>query len=324
MGVCNSTLIENKTDGIYSYIDIRAEQIHKELNEVYVIITTPNCTFEERYEKVKRYYKKYRFLINPYFPHMFNFVRDCYGIEYFIFIATIGMYAIDIVMYWDLKDWIVLNTGCQYRVYNRGGSSNIQNNVSKRLGPTVADDKVLFETRKRLVDDIRNKQDFTYNDYTIVDFRNKPKIRIVEPIDKSVINGEVPLKVELEHWHKKGFHVYVNGKEQIYVDKPKDVLLRLPKRGWNRITVQLADPRFANVRDEVEVMYDPSISDAHKNIDSVSTSGCIIHGGDGEEFTFDDRSDYSYNTETTPLSFTNYSKDQEYSCSRKHKRHMAM
>lgn len=295
----NVECLENKTDGFYTFVDITSEQIHAVLNQLYTIVTS-KASFDQRKMEIEKLHDKYLPLYNHYTPHLFQFVRDCYGIEYFIFIATVGYYAIDMVMYYDLKEWVVLNTGMPFRTYITGGFSKLHNSVSKRSPPINSDDIVMYNSRKQFVDSIDLTNKYDYGPDVVYDYRSIPKIKILEPPDNSIVPSEFRLVVDVIRWKlgKRYYRVLINDKEYMIVNSSKDqVIIKLHKPGHNKITVQLVDPagRFNDIKDEIHVMYNLA--------DEVSTNEydeCMIHNNQPIESDTDSMKSFtpSYTTES--------------------------
>jgi hypothetical protein len=253
--------VKNNTDGFFTFIDVKSEEIHEILNSAYVILTSDK-PFEKRKKELKCIYRLIQPLINVYLPHMFQFIKDCYGYEYFIFIGTIGYYAIDIVLYWDLKDWTSLNTGSSIRTYSRSGTSKLQYSVTKRLTPSTSEEVMVMEHRKREIDDIIKYNKFYYGPDTIVDFRCKPKVHILQPKNDEVLyNNEVEVQFDVYNLTLNDYNikVYLDGCEVACLNKPEPVKVYLKHPGYNRIDVKVIDKynRF-NIKSSVKVLLECS------------------------------------------------------------------
>lgn len=268
--------IENKTDGFFTYVDVKSEEIHEVLNSLYVIITS-NKPFHERRKELRCIYQKVKPLINIYLPHIYQFVKDCYGYEYFIFIGTIGYYAVDVVLYFDLKDWISLNTGSTIRSYHKTGTSRLQYSVTQRLPPSTSDEVKIMEHRKREIDDIIKHNRFEYGPHTIVDFRCKPKIRIVQPKNDEVLyDDQVEVRFDVYNLtlNDQYIKVYLDGCEVASMSKPEPVRLHLKRPGYHKIDVKVIDKYDRlKIKDSVRVLYDYHNSDDSKTTDSMTDTG---------------------------------------------------
>jgi len=265
----------NETNRYFTFLQIKAENIHSKLNELYTIITS-KAPFENRKRTVKKIYKDIQPYINIYYPHMFQFIKDCYGTEYFIFIATIGRYAIDMVMYYDMKDWIVLNSGMNYRLYNIGGTSKLRDSVSERSEASNMYDIKLIEKRIAEVDKIKRDCDYKLDDDTIIDFRCQPKIKIINPRDGDEVDREFKLVVDVDKCNlREGYRYYkvlVNGKEYDIISNRREINMRL-RNGMHRIQVILYDSKNRELSsDQISIIVGSDVSS-----ENISVTGCKIH-----------------------------------------------
>ena len=135
-------------------VDVKPEQIHKILLSIFSKLTNSKNSFDERKTILDRVYQKYKPYVNPLFPHIYQFTKTSFEYEIFVFIGTIGTFAIDMVAYYDLFDWIVLNDRTNFRSYQTSGSSKLQHCVSKRKTAFTSEDKAQLDSKKREVDTI--------------------------------------------------------------------------------------------------------------------------------------------------------------------------
>lgn len=134
--------------------DVKSEDIHKVLLSVFTKLTNTKQPFELRKGLLTRTYEKHKSCINPLFPHLFQFTKTCFEYEFFVFVGTIGSFAIDMVVYYDLFDWIVLNDRTNFRSYKTTGSSKLQHCVSKRKTLLTEEDRAQLDEKKREVETI--------------------------------------------------------------------------------------------------------------------------------------------------------------------------
>lgn len=262
---------------------ITPEDIHKVLLEGYNIITDrAHRQFECREKDVFCLWRRYRCLFNPYFPQFFKFVKDPLGFEYLILIATVGEFAIDVVLYWDNFGWIVLNEGVCHRRYNFGGCSKLQYSVAKRKPVFLVEDKCLFDARKTQIDTIIGSQDYAFGPNTYIDWRFKPQIQILEPCKGSkVTHCEVKLSVCIKNWKLeecgKSYHVYLDGcyVKTVHSFEPQVISLHDKKKGWHHIEVKLFDEccRYARVGSSTK-FYLCADCKCNSSSSSSSSSGC--------------------------------------------------
>src|SRR2546423_1495961 len=109
-------------DACSSLCPISSNDIYVVLGQAFQILKQQDRTFMCKKKELYCLYKKYRCLIDPIFPSYYLFVKDCYGNPLLLFIGTIGRFAVDVVLYKDIFDWIILDTGsCRRKYKDREG-----------------------------------------------------------------------------------------------------------------------------------------------------------------------------------------------------------
>ncbi|SHO33625.1 Hypothetical protein BQ3484_557 [Cedratvirus A11] len=241
---------------------ITAEDIHRVLAQVYGVVTDCKKSFEERKKLLCCYQDKYKCFINPFFPHYVQFKKDCYGYEYLILIATVKKFAIDVVLYWDLQDWIVLNSGTCYRHYYTGGCSKLEKSVAVRK-PLKGEYGRIYEAKKRQIKCILNKQCEKKKESSCSSSSSsssscsssssssscekkkckKPEIKITYPKNHAKVGCDFCLKFEVKNLGKHCLEWCWAGKKGGKVKKCNEVKIHLEKakKGWNCVELKLVD-----------------------------------------------------------------------------------
>lgn len=273
--------------------NITPEDIHKVLLEGYNIVTECHRDFACRKKDLYCLWARYRCLFNPYFPQVFKFFRDPLGFEYLILIGTVGNFAIDVVLYWDNFGWIVLNEGVCFRRYNFGGCSKLQYSVAQRKPLILADEKCRFEAKKQEIDAIVANGDFVFGPNTYVDWRFKPRIKIMEPCKgKKIKCCDFTLALCLTNWKLadcgKSYHVYIDGKyvKTVFTPEPIKLDLHHKKKGWHCLEVRLFDEccRYAKISAKTKFY----LCKDCKCFDSSSSSSCSSSSSSSSSSTTQD------------------------------------
>ena len=259
---------------------VQPEDIHKIILKGYEIITNRNSTFGTREKRINKLYSKYSCLINPLYPHFYNFIRNSFNYEFFVFIGTIGNYAIDVVLYFDLLGWIVLNDRSCFRNYNTGGSNKLQYSVSKRKTNLNAQEKSVVDAKKQEVEHSIKNENLKFGPNIFVDNRYQPLCRIVEPANNSKVDYDFWLKVSVKNWKlsSKGKHyiVLIDGKltRKINHKDPISISLDGYAKGWHNIEVILVDESKCKTdyRTSIKVYLKPNCSSSSSSDSSSSCS----------------------------------------------------
>ena len=224
---------------------IQPETIHAILNKGYSIITNPAEDFKCRKKKILKLIHDYECEINQLYPYHFRYIRDCLGFEYLIFIGTIGPYAIDVVVYWDILGWVVLNEGTNYRRYDIGGGSKLQYSIAKRNCFLTEEQKCLLKAKEDEIIAIKESGKFCalVDKSSEEDFRCAPKCKILEPCNGAKVDCEFILVTAFKNWPLelgRRYKVYINGKCQGEFCEP-EVCVRLHglKKGWHKLAIKL-------------------------------------------------------------------------------------
>ena len=279
---------------------IQPEDIHKVILKGYEIVIDRNLSFSTREKRIAKLYQKYSYLINPLYPHFYNFIRNSFNYEFFVFIGTIGNYAIDVVLYFDLLGWIVLNDRSCFRNYNIGGSNKLQYSVSKRKINLTAQEKSIIEAKKQNIEQSLKNEKFKQGPNIFVDTRCQPVCKIVEPSNRAYVNSDFWLKVSLKNWElsQKGKHylVLIDGKvkRKIYHKDPISISLDNYSKGWHTISVVLVDESKCktNFQSSIKVYLDPKSSSSSTTSSSSSTSSSDYSSSESS-------SDYSSSSESS-------------------------
>jgi hypothetical protein len=75
------------------------------------IVKSPSCGFEEKKCKLFNFVESFKTYISSKAPYRVSLTKDTNGFEYFVFIATLGVYSIDIALYKDVCGWVLLTDG---------------------------------------------------------------------------------------------------------------------------------------------------------------------------------------------------------------------
>lgn len=75
------------------------------------IVKNPSCSFEKRKCTLFNFVESFKTYISSSAPYRISLTMDTNGFEYFVFIATLGVYSIDIVLYKDVCGWVMLTDG---------------------------------------------------------------------------------------------------------------------------------------------------------------------------------------------------------------------
>ena len=237
---------------------LTAEDVLKIVLEAYTLATDPLRDFLCKKKDLFCLYKKYQCLIDNYRPHFFLFKKDAFGYQILILIARVQDFDINLVTYQNLCGWTVL-PGSPVKRWS-DDCNKLQYVVCKSKGCT-ADEIAKYEIKKGEIQDMCFNCTFDYSPDTIIDYRNKPGIDIVEPCNKSNVSCEFWLKANTCNWrlqdHGKNYRVYVDGCEQeiVYTEDPVLIRLHGQCKGWKTISVKLFDEcgRYANVKQSVRV-----------------------------------------------------------------------
>lgn len=225
---------------------VTAEDIHRVLLEAYDILTDCSLCFDDKKEKLYCLDKKFRCYIDTNRPYTFKYYKDCYDFEYLVYIASVGDYAIDLVVYKDLGDWINLDTGSCVRNVKYGGCSKLQNTVSKRRD-LCGKEKELYEAKRKEIDHLKINGEFCYGKNSVLDWRCKPKCEILKPCDLEKVDCKFAVLVKIDNWNmcKGGKHAKVflgdcevakiTECDLVYVD------IKGHKNGYHTLCVKLYD-----------------------------------------------------------------------------------
>ena len=281
---------------------ITAEDIHRVLGQVYGVVTDCKKSFEERKKILCCLQDKYKCFINPFFPHYVQFKKDCYDYEYFILIATVKKFAIDVVLYWDLQDWVVLNSGTCYRHYYTGGCSKLEKSVAVRK-PIKGEYGRIYEAKKRQIKCILNKQCEKKKDCSSSSSSScssssssscsssssssscekkkckKPEIKITYPKNHAKVGCDFCLKFEVKNLGKQCLEWCWAGKKGGKVKKCNEVKIHLEKakKGWNCVELKLIDKCGKVVACKKQKFYlckDCCHSSSSSSCSSSSSSSC--------------------------------------------------
>jgi len=255
---------------------IKYEEVQQVVLQGYNIVTDCTKSFERRRSDLCRLHKKYQCLINPYYPHLFEFKKDCFGFEYVTLIATVGPFAITVSLYWDITQWVVATTGSCILGYRQ--CNPFQYAVSKRKCQ-YDDAKFKLEEKKKEIDCIRSSGKFCCDKGTFVDFRCYPQCKILEPCHGSKVGCEVPLRVWLKGWNVsecgKYYKIYLDDRECHKVHHRNPIYLRLDnvKKGWHTIKVKLFDEKHRSIKSSCSVrVYLCKTCESSSSCDSSSSS----------------------------------------------------
>ena len=229
--------------------DIKSEDIHKILLSVYSKLTNTKNDFETRKEILQHMYNKYQKYINPIFPCIYQFTKTCFEYEMFVFIGTIGTYAIDMIVYYDLFDWIVLSNRTNFRSHSSvGGGNKLQYCVSKRKTHLSESDIKHLENKKREVETIISTGCTEFTD-TLADDSKKSSCKILQPEDGQRVDCVFIMKLEFSNWKmpdkNNHYKVFIDGDECATISNydPISVNLHGYKRGPHKIIVKLYDSK---------------------------------------------------------------------------------
>lgn len=248
MGNEQSSFTANPED-----IDVKPEQIHKILLSLFSKLTNTKNSFDDRKNVINKLYQKYKSFINPLFPHVYQFTKTPFEYEFFIFVGTIGSFAIDMVAYYDLFDWIVLNDRTNFRSYQTSGSSKLQHCVSKRKTAFTSEDKAQLDSKKREVDTIistmynddyttdviddktrsqrkiptrqvptrqvptKEKQSSRNDTRSLQSEQTRPSCEIVIPRENEKVDCEFLMDLDFSNWEMsktRGYKIFIDGEER--------------------------------------------------------------------------------------------------------------
>lgn len=277
-GSCSAT--ESCDDLIIRHQGVTQEDIYKVLLEAYQIITSEE-SFEHRLKALTSLNNKYRCLYNPYFIYRFQPERDGLGFESYLFLATVGSYAIDFMVYWDTVAWVVLNTNRCIRNY-KPCLPITNGSVAKRKCYLDEEQRCLYQKTVQEVDCIFNTCNFYQGPATLVDFRTKPKCRIECPKSKAKVGRYFTLRMQFKNWSLDGdrhYKVYLDGNLiQVVYSESCDIDLKGYANGWHKLRVALFDKKDNDIgigcQHSIKLKWDDSSSSSSTKSSSSSSSTC--------------------------------------------------
>jgi hypothetical protein len=101
------------------------------------IVKSPTSRFEEKKCKLFNFIESFKTYISCNTPYRVSLTKDSNGFEYFVFIATLGVYCIDIVLYRDVHGWVMLTDGSCVRTPVADCESEMAYAVSVRKSACV-------------------------------------------------------------------------------------------------------------------------------------------------------------------------------------------
>lgn len=236
---------------------ISCQEILQIVLQAYTIASDPGQEFLCKEKELQCLYKKYQCLFDEYEALFYQFVRNSYGYQLLMIIGKIQDYWVNLVAYETSVGWKVLSGSPSRRCDD--DCNKFQNVVTKNR--SLTGDWERYESRKNTINAMIQNCTFDYGPSTLVDYRTKPCIQIVEPCDLAKVQCEFWLKVSISNWmlqdHGKNYKIFIDGCELETVYTQEMILVRLHGacKGWKKLTVKLYDEcgRYARVKQTIRV-----------------------------------------------------------------------
>lgn len=228
-------LLDLYCDNVCNLLDshkFTCDHAHQLVNFMYNIVTSPSCSFERRKCKIYELIGNIAKMFSKKSLLKYSFEKDEHGNEFFLFIGTIGQYAIDLVLYTELNgNWIVLSDGSCIRNCKTDCCSDLTYAVSKRKQECA----YTCETYEAI--DEEPKHCFVYDAAKdeckkVPKSDKNPEISIVSPDDCDKVpccfrldldlvkacekkkDGQCPINVEVGSKHlPKGYKIRISAKK---------------------------------------------------------------------------------------------------------------
>lgn len=236
---------------------VTCEEIMKVVLDAYTLASDPGQEFLCKERELQCLYKKYQCLFDEYDALFFQFVKNAYGYQMLTLIGKIQEWWVTLVTFETATGWRVLPGSPARRCED--DCNKFQYTVTKYRSFPGDWDK--YELKKQCINNMINNCTFDYGPSTLIDYRTKPCIQILEPCDLSKVQCEFWLKVSLTNWriqdHGKNYKIYIDGCELETVFTEEMILVRLHGacKGWKKLTVKLFDEcgRYARVKQSIRV-----------------------------------------------------------------------
>jgi hypothetical protein len=258
---------------------VTCEEIMKIVLEAYTLASDPGQEFLCKERELNCLYRKYQCLFDEYEALFFQFVKNAYGYPLLMIIGKIQDWWVTLITFETSTGWRVSPGSSSRRCED--DCNKFQYTVTKSRSLPGDWDK--YELKKQYINGLITNGTFDYGPSTLIDYRTKPCIQILEPCDLSKVQCEFWFKVSVTNWrlqdHGKNYKVYIDGCEYETVYTEEMILIRLHGScaGWKKITVKLFDEcgRYARVKQSVRVkLCQDCDCDGFKKCDSSSSSSC--------------------------------------------------